>query len=62
MSKPATQTLIVKSRILHCDGGDGPLGHPRVFLNMGAHDHIDCPYCGCKFLLSPDAANDAAAH
>ena len=38
----------VDSREVACDGGNGPLGHPRVFLNMGAADHIDCPYCGTR--------------
>ncbi len=34
-----------------CDGDDGPLGHPRVFLNMEDKGEIDCPYCGRHFIL-----------
>ena len=43
-----------------CDGGDGALGHPRVFLDMGASGSVDCPYCGRRFELAEGAA--AAAH
>ena len=24
----------VKTRVTHCDGGNGPLGHPRVYINV----------------------------
>ena len=49
------ETITVKSVELNCDGGGGALGHPRVFLNMGAKGEIDCPYCGRHFVLSEDA-------
>ena len=39
-----------------CDGSDGALGHPRVFLNMGASGKVDCPYCGRRFELAEGAA------
>ena len=42
-----------------CDGGDGELGHPRVFLNMGDQAKIDCPYCGRQYVLKADAAAPA---
>lgn len=40
-----------------CDGGNGPLGHPRVFLHLvrGKIDEIDCPYCGRRFVLKEGA-------
>lgn len=29
-----------------CDGGGGPLGHPRVYLHLDARTgQIQCPYC-----------------
>jgi len=37
------ETVEVESREIACDGGGGALGHPRVFLNMGAKTEIDCP-------------------
>jgi len=46
-----------------CDGDTIDSGHPRVFLNMGDDDHVDCPYCGCRFVLKPGArARLAAGH
>jgi len=39
-----------------CDGGEGALGHPRVYLNMGDRGEIDCPYCGRRFRLKEGAA------
>ena len=36
--------------------GGGALGHPRVFLNMGDADHVDCPYCGRRYVLQAGAA------
>ena len=30
-----------------CDGG--PLGHPKVYLNLGGADFVVCPYCGRRF-------------
>lgn len=44
-----------KSRVA-CDGGDGALGHPRVFLDMGHAGNVDCPYCGRRFELAEGAA------
>jgi len=38
-----------------CDGGGGALGHPRVFLNLGADGKVDCPYCGRRFQMKPGA-------
>lgn len=51
-SLPARQPAEVvqsASKRVHCDGG-GTLGHPRVYLEMGEKEHIDCPYCGRRFI------------
>ena len=45
------QEVEVTTREVSCNGGGGPSGHPRVFLNLGDADTIDCPYCGCRFVL-----------
>jgi uncharacterized Zn-finger protein len=55
------ETLEVDSPQVACDGGDGALGHPRVFLNMGEKKEVDCPYCGRHFVLKK-GAKAAAAH
>ncbi|MGH6953635.1 MAG: zinc-finger domain-containing protein [Alphaproteobacteria bacterium] len=33
-----------------CDG-DGPLGHPRVYLAVGEAGWVECPYCDRRFVL-----------
>lgn len=55
------ETIEVETTQIACDGGDGALGHPRVFLNMGDEHQVDCPYCGRRFVLKP-GAKVAAGH
>lgn len=46
------ETIEVTSRKVACDGGDGPLGHPRVYLTMDEDEtQIVCPYCSRTFVL-----------
>jgi uncharacterized Zn-finger protein len=33
-----------------CDGGCGPLGHPRVYLAIDKSGSASCPYCGRVFV------------
>ncbi|MCG8354955.1 MAG: zinc-finger domain-containing protein [Kiloniellales bacterium] len=53
------ETIEVESEIVACDGGGGPLGHPRVFLNMEGKGEVDCPYCGRRFVLKAGVAHVA---
>ena len=39
-----------------CNGGGGPLGHPRVYLNLAPSGRVECPYCSRQFV------NRAVAH
>ena len=39
------------SKKLSCNGLDGPLGHPKVYLDMGDKNQIICPYCSKLFIL-----------
>lgn len=41
-----------KDRVVSCDGGDGSLGHPRVFINLDQPGAHSCGYCGLRFELS----------
>lgn len=50
----------VESKRVSCDGGGGALGHPKVFLEMGEADFVECPYCDRRFVLKPGAK--PAAH
>ncbi|KAH6849939.1 hypothetical protein B0I37DRAFT_352482 [Chaetomium sp. MPI-CAGE-AT-0009] len=36
-------------RIVACDGGGGPEGHPRVFINTDKPEITPCGYCGLPF-------------
>ncbi len=53
MSELKSKNDIVKTdtRRVFCDGGGGVLGHPRVFLDMGQGDKVECKYCGRLFVL-----------
>lgn len=33
-----------------CDGGIGPLGHPKVWYTFDATGVVSCHYCGRKFV------------
>ena len=35
-----------------CEGGGGPLGHPRVYLHIDQDaGQITCPYCSRTYVL-----------
>ena len=38
-------------RVAVCDGGSGPTGHPRVFINLDNGKPNPCGYCGLRFIL-----------
>ncbi|KAI5780942.1 zinc-finger domain-containing protein [Geopyxis carbonaria] len=38
-----------KERVVACDGGGGPNGHPRVFINVDKPQVEPCGYCGLPF-------------
>lgn len=35
-----------------CDGGNGALGHPKVWFNFDGKDKVDCSYCDRVFVKS----------
>ncbi|XP_065914995.1 NADH dehydrogenase [ubiquinone] iron-sulfur protein 6, mitochondrial-like [Dysidea avara] len=41
---------VVKGNHVWCDGGDEPLGHPKVYINLDKPGVHDCGYCGKKFV------------
>ncbi len=55
-SSPERDAILVDSPVIACDGGDPPLGHPRVFLRL-VDGIITCPYCSRCYRLKPDAAD-----
>jgi uncharacterized Zn-finger protein len=58
--KPPEVIEVDKDRV-GCDGGDGALGHPLVYLTMDAGGKVDCPYCGRRFIRRA-TAKSAEAH
>jgi uncharacterized Zn-finger protein len=51
------ETIVVEKKRVMCDGGGGALGHPRVYLEMGQADFVECPYCDRRFVLKGSAAD-----
>jgi len=56
------EVVEVETMTVACDGGDGPLGHPNVYLHLD-EETLDavCPYCSKRFVLK-EGANAAAGH
>ena len=52
-----TEIIHVDERTVPCDGGDGALGHPRVFLRINERQ-IMCPYCSRLYVLNEGAGDD----
>ncbi|UYV37605.1 zinc-finger domain-containing protein [Rhodobacteraceae bacterium D3-12] len=51
MTTQAPETKIVDSYRVCCDGGEGALGHPRVWLQIPQDTgFVECPYCDAKFI------------
>jgi len=48
----APEEIVVRSKRIACDGVGGALGHPRVYLEMGEGDFVECPYCDRRFVLA----------
>ena len=51
------ETIHVNERTVACDGGDGGLGHPRVYLRIVQHSVI-CPWCSRLYVLNEGAGHD----
>jgi len=51
------ERITVQSRVVACDGGGGPLGHPRVWLRIIERETF-CPYCSRTYVLADDFHED----
>ncbi|MEO0411573.1 MAG: zinc-finger domain-containing protein [Pseudomonadota bacterium] len=51
MSIHEPETVYVTSTKVFCDGDEGPLGHPRVYYDMGDAGYVDCMYCDRRYIL-----------
>jgi NADH dehydrogenase (ubiquinone) Fe-S protein 6 len=57
MTQSAPETKYVNMRQVACDGDEGPLGHPRVYLKMDERDYVACGYCDRRYVLAGGAAD-----
>ena len=49
---PPPETETVSSTRIACDGGEGALGHPRVWLQIDPKTGwVECGYCDKRFIL-----------
>lgn len=46
----APEVIEIDKDRVGCDGGNGALGHPLVYLTVDASGKVDCPYCGRRFI------------
>jgi uncharacterized Zn-finger protein len=61
------EIIVVNQTRVACDGGGGALGHPKVYLEMGSENFVECGYCDRRFVLSKEAIEarekgEVAAH
>ena len=50
-----TETILVETSTVGCDGGGGALGHPLVYLTLDREGQVECPYCSRLFKLKEGA-------
>jgi uncharacterized Zn-finger protein len=50
--------IAVSDRTVACDGGEGALGHPRIFMTI-VTDRVMCPYCSRIYVLKPGAGHSS---
>jgi uncharacterized Zn-finger protein len=44
------ETIEIDTMVAACDGGDEPLGHPKVYLSLAPEGRVECPYCSRLFV------------
>lgn len=57
MSIDTPEITVVTTTRVCCDGGEGPLGHPRVWYTIPAAGYVDCGYCDKRFILKGSPAD-----
>ena len=51
----APETEIITQHRVACDGGEGALGHPRVWLSVDDKTGwVECGYCDKRFVFDGD--------
>lgn len=53
----APEVKIVSTWRVACDGGEGALGHPRVWLQIPQDEGwVDCGYCDARYVHESKAS------
>ena len=47
---PEFETVEIADMVAACSGSGGPLGHPRVYLNLAPGGRAECPYCSRSYV------------
>lgn len=55
------ETVYTEEEIVACDGGKGPLGHPKVYLEVQAKGEVTCPYCSKHFIYGKQGDKQKAS-
>ncbi len=55
---PEFETIEIDEAVAACSGSGGPLGHPRVYLNLEPAGRAECPYCS-RIFVNPRLAAHA---
>lgn len=54
-TQPPPEVETVSKTRIACDGGEGALGHPRVWLSIDEKTGwVECGYCDKRYVLSKD--------
>jgi uncharacterized Zn-finger protein len=64
------ETIEIDQMVAACSGGPGggggPLGHPKVYLNLAPSGRVECPYCSRLFvnrtIARAGGTEEGAAH
>lgn len=62
---PPPEVKVVSAWRVSCDGGEGALGHPRVFYTIPREQgYVDCGYCDARFVHQEyiQGTTDTAVH
>jgi uncharacterized Zn-finger protein len=57
---PGVAVVHIGAREFKCVGARPPHDHPHVYLDMGEHDEIICPYCSTLYRHDNKLAAGAA--
>ena len=52
LTREPSEIVVTHDHRVRCEGVGGALGHPRVYLEMGAAHFVECPYCDRRFVLA----------